>query len=100
MDELIVLIAQEQVKNEFGGYDDPIETLREVWASIRSVGRTENTVAGSRGLLPEMMLLTPAANYEGEAIAAVRGRRYGIYRVYYIPDSDMCELYLATKAGV
>lgn len=99
MDELIDLVYEEQVKNEFGGYD-VVESKRDVWANIRSVTRQEIANAGSRGLMPEMMLRTPAVNYEGESIAVVRGRRYGIYRVYYIPDSDMMELYLATKTGV
>ena len=46
------------------------------------------------------MLRTQRINYSGERIAELEGVRYGVYRTYTPPDSDLIEIYLEEKAGV
>ncbi|MFR3238082.1 MAG: hypothetical protein ACLTOU_06095 [Acutalibacter sp.] len=98
MDELITLVKQETVQLETGAMDVK-ETFREVWATLTSVYRQEFLEAGRDGLNPELVATTPLVNYQGEQSAVVRGIRYGVYRTYMVPNSDMIEIYLEGKAG-
>lgn len=98
MDELITLVKQETVQLETGAMDVK-ETFREVWATLTSVYRQEFLEAGRDGLNPELVATTPLVNYQGEQSAVVRGIRYGVYRTYMAPNSDMIEIYLEGKAG-
>lgn len=98
MDELITLVKQETVQLETGAMDVK-ETFREVWATLTSVYRQEFLEAGRDGLNPELVVTTPLVNYQGEQSAVVRGIRYGVYRTYMVPNSDMIEIYLEGKAG-
>jgi hypothetical protein len=98
MDELITLVKQETVRLETGAMDVK-ETFREVWATLTSVYRQEFLEAGRDGLNPELVATTPLVNYQGEQSAVVRGIRYGVYRTYMVPNSDMIEIYLEGKAG-
>lgn len=99
MDDVIMLLSQEYLPNGFGD-QIPVETARQIWATIQSVSRQEVADAGQRGISPEVVAITPAINYNGEALAEWGGKRYGIYRTYHPPDSDDIELYLERKAGV
>lgn len=99
MDDLVTLIAEKIAYNAFGALT-PTETRSEVWATIRSVTRAEWAQAGQQGLNPELVVITPYVNYNGEKIIEVQGRRLGIYRSYIPPDSDQIELYCQGKAGV
>ena len=78
---------------------DVKETFREVWATLTSVYRQEFLEAGRDGLNPELVATTPLVNYQGEQSAVVQGIRYGVYRTYMVPNSDMIEIYLEGKAG-
>lgn len=98
MDELITLIHQEDVQLDTGAMVAR-ETPVEVWATLSSIYRQEFLDAGREGLNPELVATTPLVNYQGEQSAIVRGKRYGIYRTYIVPNSDMVELYLEGKAG-
>lgn len=98
MDELITLIHQEDVQMETGAMVAR-ETPVEVWATLSSIYRQEFLDAGREGLNPELVATTPLVNYQGEQSAIVRGKRYGIYRTYIVPNGDMVELYLEGKAG-
>ena len=98
MDELITLVKQETVQLETGAMDVK-ETFREVWATLTSVYRQEFLEAGRDGLNPELVATTPLVNYQGEQSAVVQGIRYGVYRTYMVPNSDMIEIYLEGKAG-
>lgn len=98
MDELITLVKQETVQLETGAMDVK-ETFREVWATLTSVYRQEFLEAGRDGLNLELVATTPLVNYQGEQSAVVRGIRYGVYRTYMVPNSDMIEIYLEGKAG-
>lgn len=98
MDELITLIKEESVQLP-NGVPVTEEYPREVWATLSSIYRQEFLDAGRKGLNPEMVATTPIVNYQGEQSAIVRGVRYGVYRTYLVPNSDMIELYLEGKAG-
>ena len=102
MDELIYLVRETYASD--GIQMVPSEALVPVWAHIQSVTRAEWTDAGQNGLQPQLVAVTPIVNYSGEQIVQ-RGegdaaRRYGVYRTYFGPDSDVIELYLERKVGV
>ena len=92
-------------------YDDdglkqkvPVESLREVWARIESISRSEWNAAGREGFNPQLLVVTAFVNYNGEKIVQIgngkEARRYAVYRTYRLADSDEIELYLEQKAGV
>lgn len=102
MDELIYLVRETFASD--GLQMVPSEALVPVWAHIQSVTRAEWTDAGQKGLQPQLVAVTPIVNYSGEQIVQ-RGegdtaKRYGVYRTYFGPDSDVIELYLERKVGV
>lgn len=103
MDDLIYLVGQTWTQNDFGG-QVPAETLTPVWAHLQSVTRAEWSEAGQNGLQPQLVAITPRVNYSGQEIVQIGtgedARRYGIYRTYFGPDSDLIELYLEAKVGV
>ncbi len=98
MDDLICLISVKYQKDAIGQMIAS-ECKRNVWASVRSVGRTEWVQAGQNGLNPELLVTTAKVNYQGEEIVEVAGKRYSVYRTYFNHDSDEIELYLEMKAG-
>lgn len=103
MDDLIYLIKESYTRDEIDQMV-PKETARAVWASVSSVTRAEWRDGGQQGLQPQLMIVTPIVNYEGEQIVQIgdgeNTKRYGVYRTYLPNDSDMIELYLEKKAGV
>lgn len=103
MDDLIYLIAETYARDELGQMI-PEETSRAVWASIQSVKRAEWIDAGQKGLHPQLVAVTPVVNYAGEEIVQIgdgdAAKRYGVYRTFFGPNSDMIELYLERKAGI
>lgn len=103
MDDLIYLIKESYTQDEIGQMV-PNETARAVWASVRSVTREEWRDGGQNGLQPQLVVITPTINYEGEKIVQIGdgelAERYGVYRTYSPPNSDMIEMYLEKKTGV
>ncbi len=103
MDDLIYLIKESYTRDEIGQMV-PKETARAVWASVSSVTRAEWRDGGQNGLQPQLVAITPVVNYEGEKIVQMgdgeKAERYGVYRTYFPPDSDMIELYMEKKVGV
>lgn len=99
MDSLIYLISQAYSQDDIGQVIAS-ESKNEVWASLQSITRAELADAGQNGLQPQFVAVTPIVNYNGESIAEINGKRYGIYRTYFSPDSDSIELYLERKVGV
>lgn len=75
------------------------ETTREVFASIRSVSRSEWDAGGNQGLRPEFQITMFEPDYEGEKIVKIRGNRYSVYRTY-IRQNEMIELYVEEQVGV
>ena len=99
MDSLIYLISQAYSQDDIGQVIAS-ESKNEVWASLQSITRAEWADAGQNGLQPQFVAVTPIVNYNGESIAEINGKRSGIYRTYFSPDSDSIELYLERKVGV
>ena len=99
MDDVIQLICAEYAKNEYG-VDRPSESCREVFAQVSSVTRSEFFEGGRNGLNPELRFVIFAGDYNGEQTLEHAGRRYGIYRSYFIPGSDYVELYAERKGGL
>ena len=78
--DVINLIGETQ---PHGVLDDPVETSRQVYCSVRSVGMTEAYTAMSNGLHPEFVfLLSDYGDYQGEKICEYQGTRYRIVRTY------------------
>lgn len=98
MDELITLIAESYTTDAIG-QRIPVETMRDVWAHISSVSRSEWFQAGQNGMKPALVAVTPRANYAGEKTAVIRGKRYSVYRTYFTYDADTIELYLEEKVA-
>lgn len=99
MDGVAKLIKENYVQDEIGQMV-PSETETEIYVEILSVTRSEWAAASRDGLNPAIMLRTQRLNYLGERIAELEGVRYGVYRTYTPPDSDLIEIYLEEKAGV
>ena len=72
---------------------------REIYCSRRSASRSEWAAAGQRGLKPAACVVIWADEYQGEEIAILDGRRYGVYRTYQ-PNPEELELHLEKKGGV
>lgn len=102
MDDLIYLVAETFTKDELGQMI-PEETSRAVWARLQSVTRAEWTNAGQQGMQPQLVAITPIVNYANEKIVQIGENesavRYGVYRTFFGPDTDMIELYLERKVG-
>ena len=88
------------IQSTTGGDPEPAETTRDVYARrIESVTRDEWATAGQMGFQASFRITMFLYDYEGETIAEVNGKRYGIYRTYH-SGPDEIELYLGEKAGV
>lgn len=72
---------------------------REISCGVKNVTRAEWAAAGQRGLKPAACVVVWADEYQGEEIALMDGRRYGVYRTYR-PSPEEVELYLEKKGGV
>lgn len=99
MDGVAKLIKESYVPDEIGQMV-AFETETEIYVEILSVTRSEWAAASRDGLNPAVMLRTQRINYSGERIAELEGVRYGVYRTYASPDSDLIEIYLGEKVGV
>ena len=77
---------------------DPLETEREVYCTVKSIGQTEAYQAMGIGLNPELkVILAHDFEYEGEALCELDGVRYHILRTY-ITEADGIELTLQRVA--
>ncbi len=75
------------------------ETSRTVFCALRSITREEWKNAGEMGLKPSFQATMFTYDYQGEQIAELNSKRYGIYRTY-LTTNDLIELYLEEKAGI
>lgn len=92
----VVLIAQEQ---QLDSIRQPVttETRRTVYGTLKSVTRAEWAAAQQSSLSPSAVVKVFFADYCGEKLAELNGRRYQIYRVF--GTGDYIELYLGEKVG-
>lgn len=98
MDGAIFLVRQSFSEDELR-QQEAVEEEREILCELRSVTRQEWRDAGQNHIRASLVAVTPAANYEGEQLAVVEGKRMAVYRTYHPPDSDLVELYLKEEAG-
>lgn len=78
--DVLILVAESQ---PHGVYDTPVETQRQVYCTVRSVGMTEAYTAMSNGLHPTFVFdLTDYTDYQGEKVCIYNGVRYRIVRTY------------------
>lgn len=94
----VALLIAEEITYDAIGQPIRTEIPREVMVSVASITRAEWAVAGKLGVNPQVKLITPRFNYQGEDVIEFEGARYGVYRTY--ASSDQIELYLEKKAGL
>ena len=95
---IVTLISVKHEKDAIGNHI-PVETKRDVYCNIASVSGTEWMEAGRIGIVPQYKLTVFEYDYQGEEIAELNGKRYGIYRTY-LGKNENLELYLQRIAGV
>lgn len=80
--DVISLVAETPVAH--GVFDTQVvETSRQVFCSVRSVGMNEAYKAMENGLKPQYVFtLSDYADYEGEKICVYNNTRYRIVRTY------------------
>lgn len=94
----VQLITTTYERDELG-QPIPVETARTVFCNLGSITRAEWFEAGRNGMKPQYKLTMFRYDYQGEPVAVLAGKRYGIYRTY-LGRGDTIELYLEEKAGV
>lgn len=95
--EVITLVKETQVRNDFGVYESVTET-RDVFCQVRSITRSEFFDAGRNGLNPEFEFDVFSGDYEGERTVVFRGQKYAIYRTFQ-GRTDVLELYVQREGG-
>lgn len=96
---VITLISQSFEKDDIG-QPVPIESKREVYCNVSSIGQNEWYEAGNRGFRPELKITMFLYDYDNETVVELEGKRYAVYRTYITQKSECIELYLQEKAGV
>lgn len=97
-DTVITLIGITYHKNS-SGVDIAVETEREVYVGLKSVGRSDFYAAGQAGLALDHVFVTDPINYNGEQEVEYLGERYEVTRTYQ-SSSNVLEIYVGHKAGV
>ena len=83
-----------------GVFDTPVETERQVYCDVASVGMRETYEAMASGYAPEIKLvLSDYAEYQGERKCLFEGVRYRILRTY-VRDDLRIELVLEREEGL
>lgn len=100
MVDMVLLIGKTAYTTDAVGNQIAETVEREVYAEILSAKRAEFSVAAQRGLKPDLALRMFWLDYEGEAEAEYRGKRYSVYRSFVDTEEELCEVYLTEKAGV
>ncbi|MCD8200371.1 MAG: phage head closure protein [Coriobacteriaceae bacterium] len=88
--DVITLIAETTSQNE-NGYIVSEETKTEVYADIRSVGRTEFYDAMRSGITVSIIFRIRPYDYSDERLVEYGGKRYHVERTYQT-DPDHLEM--------
>lgn len=91
------ILISEEITYDAIGQPVRTETEREILCTVAGITRTEWAEAGKLGVDPQIKLITPLMNYNGERTVEFEGKRYGVYRTY--AGTDRLEIYLERKAG-
>ena len=95
--DVLTLVKETYTTNEFGD-SAAVETARDVFCEVRSVGMREKYQAQAVGLLPELVfVLADYYEYEDEQKLRYRGKEYRILRTY-IKETHEIEL-VVTRDG-
>lgn len=87
-----VLTLISETPEAHGRFDEPTETRRDVYCTVRSVGMREAYEALSHGLRPEwVFVLTHSFEYQGEKRCEFRGLPYTVLRTY-VTEADGIEI--------
>ena len=82
MNEILILITATQRSDEYGDLVT-VETRREVFAKLSSIGQKEFYQAQAVGLQPELkFVLADYLDYAGETLVEHDGQRYRVLRTY------------------
>ena len=95
--KLITLIGKTLVRGELGQYTNE-ETTKSLPCEVKSINRTEWTMAGQAGIAPSLVAKMRPESYNNEPAAEIDGQRYAIYRTYQEDDNTL-ELYLQKETG-
>ena len=98
MDDVLVLLTQTFVKDEYG-VDQPTIERKDVFCQVHSVTRAEVFEGGRNGLNPTFQFTMFNGDYSGESVVEYQGRTFSIYRTYIVPGTDYIELYVERKGG-
>ena len=95
--DILTLVKETHTTNEFGD-SASMETCRDVFCKVRSVGMKEKYQAQAIGLLPELVfVLADYYEYDDEQKVRYRDKEYRILRTY-IKDTHEIEL-VVTRDG-
>ena len=102
--EVLTLISTVETRDAI---NQPVqtETSRSVLCTVKAVTRAEWVAVSQRqraiaqsALVPSKVVKVFFADYAGEDLAELQGKRYEIYRTY--EAGDYIELHLGTRVGV
>lgn len=96
----LILISEVVTVGEIG--EETIQQVRSapIWGTKYPITRTEWETAGERDIKAEFRIDVYGFEYGGQRVCEIDSAKYGIYRTYSRPDSDIVELYLEEKGGV
>lgn len=94
-DEITLVSLMPQGKDQDGFVIPPTEVSRLVFCNVISVGQSEFYKAAQAGIKVEAKCEVYTADYEGETICELNGKRYGILRTYSPKNGEKTELTLA-----
>lgn len=92
---LIKTVPQAKNKNANGFATSPTEQSRSVFCNVLSVGQGEFYKAAQVGIAIKQQVEVHAAEYEGETLAELDGKRYEIKRTFSPDNGEFTELYLS-----
>lgn len=96
MEDVIKLIDEIIVKDEYGNEKVSTSEPKEVFALIASVGRSEFYAAAHAGLKPEITFQIRVADYDSEELVEYDGMTYQVIRTYQT-GTDWIELVCERK---
>lgn len=95
--DVITLVKRTYIQDELL-QDIPVESKRNVFCNVKSVGRQEWYDAGHEGLKPEYKVTMSRYEYDDEKIVVYQNKRYAVYRTY-VDSSEFLELYIQQEVG-
>lgn len=93
-DDLTLIALTPQGKDTDGFITPPAEQSRLVFCNVISVGQGEFYKAAQAGIRVEAKCEVHTADYEGETVCELNGKRYGILRTFSPDNGEFTELTL------